>query len=66
VSVSYAGILRERFPDLNPEVDDLFLLEAHQIAGLPERAPARELAAVLHTHPRLQRFFVTRHPTVAA
>lgn len=26
------------FPDLTLEVDDLFLLEAHQIADLPERA----------------------------
>ena len=37
----YADLLRDQFPDLNPEVDDLFLLETHQIADLPERAPAR-------------------------
>lgn len=30
---------------LNPEVDDLFLLEAHEIADLPVRVPARELGA---------------------
>ena len=29
------------FPDLSVEVDDLFLLEAHQIADLPERALPR-------------------------
>ena len=60
----YADLLREMFPDLNPGVDDLFLLEAHQIASLPKRAPAWELAAVLHTHPRLHRFFVARHPQI--
>ncbi len=64
VSVRYADFLHEVFPDLNPVVDDLFLLEAHQIAGLPERAPAPELAAVLHAYPRLQRFFVARRPQI--
>lgn len=52
------------FPDLVPVVDDLFLLETHQIASLVERAPGRELAAVLHSHPRLRRFLVTRHPPI--
>lgn len=60
----YADLLQEMFPDLNPDVDDLFLLEAHQIAGLPVRAPARELAAVLHAHPRLHRFLITRYPPI--
>lgn len=64
--MTYADLLREMLPDLNPEVDDLFLLEAHQIAGLPERSPAAELAAVLHAHPRLYRFFVARSPQIEA
>ena len=64
--MTYADLLREMFPDLTPEVDDLFLLEAHQIAGLPERAPAAELAAVLHAHPHLYRFFVVRCPQIEA
>lgn len=62
----YADLLRAQFPDLNPEVDDLFLLEPHQIADLPERAPARALAAVVHAHPRLSRFFIVRHPPIEA
>lgn len=62
--MEYAELLKESFPDLNPEVDDLFLLEAHQIADLPERAPARALAAVLHAHPGLVRFFLVRHPPI--
>ena len=63
-TVRYAELLQNMFPDLQPEVDDLFLLEAHQIAGLPTRAPTRELAAVLHAHPRLGRFFIARHPPI--
>ncbi len=60
----YAEILQERFPELDPKVDDLLLLEAHQIAGLVGRAPERELAAVLHSDPRLRRFLSVRHPPI--
>ena len=62
--MSYAQDLRETFAGLAPVVDDLFLLEAHQIALLPDRAPPRELAAVLHVHPNLHRFLVVRHPPI--
>lgn len=62
--MSYAEALNEMFPDLDPVVDDLFLLEADQISYLPERAPARDLAAVLHADPRLHRFLITRHPPI--
>ncbi len=62
--VTFGHHLRQVFPDLLPVVDDLFLLDAHQVAGLPERAPTRELAAVLHAHPRLHRFLVARHPPI--
>lgn len=60
----YADYLRELFPELDPIVDDLFLLEAHQIAQLPDRAPRPELATVLAAHPDLQRYFATRCPPI--
>lgn len=60
--MAYARVLRESFPYLDPRVEDLFLLEAHQIDGLSERAPRRELATVLNAHPELFRFFTARHP----
>lgn len=63
--MAYAELLKGMFPDLDPGVDDLFLLEAHEIAELPARVPERALGAVLHAHPRLHRFLITRCPAVA-
>lgn len=60
----HADALRELFSGLNPVVEDLFLLEAHQIAQLPDRAPQRELAVVLTAHPDLRRYFETRYPPI--
>jgi hypothetical protein len=62
--MTYTAMLHGMFPDLRPRVDDLFLLEAHQIANLPDRVPARELAAVLHAQLRIVRFFAIRHPPI--
>lgn len=64
--MTYGPRLRARYPELAPTLEDLFLLEAHQVAQLPVRAPARELAVVLHARPELFRFFVTRDPSIAA
>ena len=64
--MTYADLLRKRFPQLEPRVDDLFLLEAHQVAELPVRAPTRELGAVLHAHPRVRRFLTARYPPIEA
>jgi 2-polyprenyl-3-methyl-5-hydroxy-6-metoxy-1,4-benzoquinol methylase len=61
----YSEILRKRFHDINLEIEDLYLLESFQIGNLVERAPKRELAAVLWAHPSINRFFVKRHPPIA-
>ena len=60
----HATALRALFPDLRLETDDLFLLEAFQVEQLPERAPARALAALLGTDPRLRRYFAARAPRI--
>lgn len=60
--MGYGDALRAGFPDLHPGAEDLFLLEAHEVAELPERVPPRELSAVLHAHPALRRFLIARHP----
>ena len=60
----YAEALRKRLPKLAPVVDDLFLLEPHQIARLPQRAPRGEFAVVLREYPKLVRFFSVRHPPI--
>ena len=52
------------FPDLALVVDDLFLLEPHQISYLPQRAPKHALGAVLRDRHDLVRFLVTRHPAI--
>jgi SAM-dependent methyltransferase len=64
MTVNYADQLQKQFPGLDPQVDDLFLLEAHQIAELPTRAPSQELAAVLHAYPNVRRFFGARYPPI--
>ena len=61
----YADPLRGLFPRLELKVADLFALEAHQIAALPTRAPDKELAEVLHTHPKVRTFLEVRHPPIA-
>ena len=60
----YAETLRQHFPDLAPVVDDLFLLEPHQIADLPVRAPRSELGVVLRARPDVVRFLVARCPSI--
>ena len=63
--MGYADHCRRLFPSLELDVGDLYLLEWFQIAGLTERVPAPELAAVLHAHPELTTFFIARHPPFA-
>jgi SAM-dependent methyltransferase len=63
--MTYADHCRKLFEGASLEVEDLYLLEAYQIADLRQRAPERALAAVLHARPDLQRFFVTKSPEAA-
>jgi SAM-dependent methyltransferase len=62
--VSHSTALRERLAGLDPVVDDLLLLESHEVDELLDRAPAAPLAAVLHADARLRRFVTLRCPAV--
>jgi SAM-dependent methyltransferase len=62
----YGDRLRQLFPDLEPSVDDLFLLEAHQVEGLASRAAPADLAALLHAHPAVRTYLETRHPPIGS
>jgi hypothetical protein len=61
---SHAATLQAMLHGLDPVIDDLLLLERHEVSELLDRAPARELAGVLHSDPRLRRFLVSRCPEV--
>jgi ubiquinone/menaquinone biosynthesis C-methylase UbiE len=60
----YRDFLRNAFPDLTLEVEDLYLLEDFQVGYLPERAPQRELAAVLWSNPSIKAFLVKKHEAI--
>lgn len=64
--VSHGDALRARFAGLDPVVDDLLLLEQHEVVELLDRAPAAQLAAVLHADPRLLRFLRVRCPAAGS
>jgi len=63
--MSWEDHCRKVFRGANLGVEDLYLLESYQIGYLRERAPQRELAAVLSADPALGRFFVNKCPEIA-
>jgi SAM-dependent methyltransferase len=63
--VTHAAALRKRVAGLDPVVDDLLLLEPHEVLELLDRAPAAQLAAVLHADTRLRRYVTVRCPAAA-
>lgn len=57
--------LKDIFQGIELEVEDLFLLEAFQIRKLQQYALKRELVAILHAYSEIQRFLITKDPTVS-
>jgi SAM-dependent methyltransferase len=53
------------FEGIDPNVEDLYLLDGFQIGYLPDRVPQREFAAVLHANPLIKRFLIAKHPPIA-
>ena len=54
---------KDIFKGVSLEIDDLYLLESFQINMLPGVADP-ELAVVLHAHPSIKRFLITKCPAV--
>ena len=62
--MAYSQMLRELFPDITLQVEDLLLLETFQIDYLPDRVPKKEFAALLRKYPVVHRFLVNKHPPI--
>ena len=62
--MSYGKMLGKLFQGVDLRVEDFLLLEAFQIGYLKNRAPARELAAVLREHPDIRYFFIHKFPPI--
>lgn len=62
--MGYSSYLKERFPGIDLEVEDLLLLEAFQIEYLPGRLPEKEFALLLQLHPTVYRFMEAKCPLV--
>ena len=57
-------MLRELFPEISLQAEDLLLLEGFQINYLPGRVAKKEFAALLRTYPVVHRFLVNKHPPI--
>jgi SAM-dependent methyltransferase len=62
--MAYSQKLRELFPDLSLQAEDLLLLETFQISYLPGRVAKKEFAALLQNYPVVYRFLVSKHPSI--
>lgn len=60
----FGSQLRSTFPDLRPTINDVFLLEPHQLLDLPKRTRPRDLAAVIQANPQLDGYVRSRCPDV--
>ena len=62
----YSQMLRELFPDLTLQAEDLLLLESFQIEYLPERVAREEFATLLRENPVVNRYLLNKHPPIAS
>lgn len=64
--MGYSNKLREIFPGISLQPEDLLLLETFQIQNLPERVNEKEFATLLRANPLLHRFLVSKYPPIAS
>lgn len=57
-------MLKEQFPDITLNIEDLFHLETFQIKYLPERVPEKEFSVLLRANSCIQRFLATKDATI--
>lgn len=57
-------MLRELFPEVTLNVEDLLLLESFQIKYLPDRLPHKEFSILIHKYPFVRHFLVFKNPSV--
>jgi precorrin-6B methylase 2 len=62
--MAYSQMLRELFPEITLQAEDLLLLETFQINYLPDRVAKKEFAALLRRYPVVHRFLVNKHPPI--
>ena len=62
--MAYSQKLRELFPDITLQAEDLLLLESFQINYLPDRVVKKEFAALLRKYAVVHRFLVNKHPPI--
>jgi SAM-dependent methyltransferase len=62
--MKYSKMLREQFPGITLNVEDLFHLETFQIKFLPERVPEKEFSVLLRANPCIQRFLIKKDSTI--
>lgn len=62
--MKYATHLKKLFGNIHLSIEDILLLESFQINYLPDRVPRKEFAAVLKTYPFIQRFLISKNPSI--
>lgn len=64
--MAYSQKLRELFPGIGLQAEDLLLLETFQIKYLPDRVAPKEFATLMREYPVLHSFLVNKYPPIAA
>jgi len=57
-------MLKELFPGIKLNPEDLLLLDSFQIKYLPDRVPEKEFSVLLNAYPVVKRYFVSKYPPI--
>ena len=60
----YSSKLKQLFSGIKLNAEDLLHLESFQITYLPDRVPQKEFSVLLRTYPFIQRFLISKHPSI--